>query len=249
MLVQQIFKSLKLPFIEKHIWSRFTRVTKHKNVMIFHIHIDGHSMDPETRALIQAQGHTDTPFRVDMFTDETFAPEHHFTYKTEDSREFKRVFEETVDILRQSNFEGYLEGECVPIAREKIETPVTEDQIEISGNLEYSELEPGEFRESEIHIRFDHQKSDKRFVKVLRELGFMSVFVDKDFGLAEILTVQGTREAIKDLEVFVIDFLKKSSGVVNCTVKREDVAKYWLSHPNVRLAPIIRDASTLKLVN
>jgi hypothetical protein len=57
--------------------------------------------------------------------------------------------------------------------------------------------------------------------------------------VAEVLTVQGVRDKILAILPPLIEYLEKAGGAVNCSVKEERIAKWWMSAPDVPLPPVV----------
>lgn len=214
---------------------------------IFHLHVDGHCMTQLHISGVEDRGFVKTPFRMDLGGDGFEAP-YHFTLKTTDPKRFKKVFDDVTSFLADSGFIGYVEGECVPVDIDIPVRPQTVERPKLTGTPRIEALEDGCFRESELHIAYNATDSDKSFRESLVALGFFSAFMDKPYGLCEILTIQGTADAIRKLEPVVTDFLLQSSEVKNCSIKREDIAKFWLSSPDVKRAPVLVAVDDLNLV-
>ncbi len=208
------------------------------NKRLFHLHVDGLCLPLAAAEYMATSVFEETPFCKEMMGDGFEAP-HHFTLKTTDPRTFKSTFEDTVAYLSKTEFEGYVEGECIAYDMD-IEHSISEPVSLENLSPEFSDLNPGEFRETELHITLKHHENHKA-VAALKRIGFFSAFMDKPFGLAEILTVQGSKRAIGALENHVIRFLQSRDDISDCSIKREDIAKFWLSDPNVKRAQVMQD--------
>ena len=80
--------------------------------------------------------------------------------------------------------------------------------------------EPGSFRESEIHVTLNRDKSDSRLLYVLQnEICMLSGFIPKPYGIAQIFTAQGTQAQINQIRTSLCDYLHKVGGAVNCKIK------------------------------
>ncbi|MEO1028834.1 MAG: hypothetical protein AAFX02_07225, partial [Pseudomonadota bacterium] len=58
-------------------------------------------------------------------------------------------------------------------------------------------------------------------------------------GLAQILTIQGTRRQISTLAGLLRDYLARTGGFVRGKLMEERITRYWLSDPNVERPPVI----------
>ena len=202
----------------------------------FHVHIDGHCVPQAARDAIAALPFVETPFRRDLMDDGFEAP-FHFTFKTRSSVEFKRVYALCRAKLEGTGFEGYVEGECLAYDEDVAFAGAAGADL---GALEtrFEDLGDGAFRETEIHIAFESGCDDEA-VAELKRLGFFSAFMDKPYGLAEILTLQGSMAAIKAIEAPVRAYLASRPAIRHCSVKREDIARFWLTRPDIKRAPVL----------
>jgi hypothetical protein len=51
--------------------------------------------------------------------------------------------------------------------------------------------------------------------------------------------VQGSRQKIHSILPALKEYLKSVGGAVNCSIKEERVAAWWLSEPTLRLPPVV----------
>jgi hypothetical protein len=163
----------------------------------------------------------------------------HFTFKTKDIVDFNHQFDATEQyfINNPGSIIGYLEGEYVPLDLE-IEAKPFDRAVPIPLKLELSNLEPGSFREDEIHITLDRDKSEPQLLENLRGMGFFSAYMDKPTGNVEIFTAQGTKKNINLILRQIKDYLDKSGGSIGGSIKEEIILKWWLSDLNVTVPPI-----------
>ena len=122
-----------------------------------------------------------------------------------------------------------------------VETEAYREGVEIPFRVASSPIARGDFRETEIHITLDRDRSDPRLLAALTEMGFFSAFMNKSYGVAQIFTVQGSRQQIDALLPRLVKYLEACGGAVNCSVKEERVARWWLSDPGVVLPPVISE--------
>lgn len=205
---------------------------------VFHIHIDGHCVPDDAQRAIASLPFVDTPFRRDLMGDGFEAP-FHLTHKSIDPRAHKAAYATAESALKATGFDGYLEAECLAYdiditAGEANDGPDALEGIETA----FEDLGDGDFRDTELHIAFA-QGSDEEAVAKLKSLGFFSAFMDKEYGLSEILTLQGRSQAIRVLEMPVRRYLESRTRLRHCSIKREDITRFWLSRPDIKRAPVL----------
>jgi hypothetical protein len=208
----------------------------------FHIHLDAQWIAKDFQGFLLG----DEGFSLKNFSgfpDNTMrhAPEVHLTRKMNSAHEFHRIFDAIQTYLENhsDSMVGYVEGEYIP---GEIFIPNCEFNPEFPAPfvLELNELPSGTFREDEIHITLDRDKSDPRLLLALRQMGFFSVYMDKDWGVAEIFTTQGSFNHIsKGVIPSIIDYLSKAGGAANCAVKEERIVRSWMSSQDVKRPPVI----------
>jgi hypothetical protein len=207
----------------------------------FHIHIDAVFIEEEFKNfLVNTLGFSLKNFSVVPTESERHAPEHHLTYKIADAKTFHQQFDVIEQYLRQhlKAMEGYVEGEYIP-GEFKIPHGEFNPEVLTPFTVELGSLASGEFREDEIHITLDADRSDPRLLLSLRQMGFFSVFMDKAYGRAKIFTTQGSYQNIQKILPLLTSYLKDAGGVVNCVVKEERIVRFWLSSPDVKRPPTI----------
>jgi hypothetical protein len=208
----------------------------------FHIHLDAQWIAKDFQVfLLVNEGFSLKNFSG--FPDNLMrhAPEVHLTRKMDNAHDFHQIFD-TIQTYLENHSEsmaGYVEGEYIP---GEISIPNCEfnPDFPVPFVLELDELPSGLFREDEIHITLDRDKSDPRLLLALRQMGFFSVYMDKDWGVAEIFTTQGSFNHIsKSVLPSIIDYLSKAGGAVNCVVKEERIVRSWMSSPDIKRPPVI----------
>jgi hypothetical protein len=207
----------------------------------FHIHIDAVSIDTNfEEMLVNSLSFSLKNFSVIPTESERHAPDRHLTYKTRDARTFHQQFDAIEQYLSNHPLamEGYVEGEIIP-GEILIPSNTFDPDVAIPFVVDLSDLDPGEFREDEIHITLDADCSDPRLLLSLGQMGFFSVFMDKPYGRAKIFTTQGSRRNIQQILPLLTEYLIQAGGAVNCVVKEEIVSRFWLSSPSVRRPPTI----------
>jgi hypothetical protein len=105
--------------------------------------------------------------------------------------------------------------------------------------IQTTSVSPGDFRESEIHIVLNRDQSDPRLLQGLMKMGLFTAYMPKPYGTAQIFTAQGSREKIQTMLPPLTAYLEKAGGAVDCSIKEERVADWWLSEPALRLPPVV----------
>jgi hypothetical protein len=106
-------------------------------------------------------------------------------------------------------------------------------------------LPSGTFRESEIHVVLDRDRSDPRLVQSLMDMGLYTAYLPKSYGTAQVFTLQGSKAKIGSLLGPLKDYLAKAGGTVNGSIKEERIADWWLSEPSLSLPPVVEDIDWL----
>jgi hypothetical protein len=208
---------------------------------VYHIHVDAQHLAPDFETfLLESLGFFLSHFAGHPEDALHFEAPRHLTCKTNDSKVFLEVFEQAKAFAEAnpSSFVGYIEGECIPLDLDLLDRPF-DPSIEFPFKFELAPLSPGKFREDEIHITLDRDKSDPRLLQVLRSAGFFSAYMEKPNNVVEILTVQGTYRQIQELLPDILKYLNAAGGSVSCSVKEERIIKWWLSQPDVPVPPTI----------
>lgn len=211
----------------------------------FHIHVDAHKLTHEFECLLlESLGFYSTDFAGHPDGALHFETPRHLTYKTKDPKSFKTVFDAIAAYLKENTeaITGYVEGEYIPLDIDIEENPF-DPSIPVPCQFELTNLASGSFREDEIHVTLDRDRSDPRLINNLRSMGFFSAYMDKSFGTVEILTAQGTRQIVQQLLAQVLDYLKTAGGAIKCSVKEERILRWWLSAPDIKLPPVIKAIS------
>lgn len=215
---------------------------------MFHIHVDATSLEPAFEDyLIRSLGFWRSDFSHQFADDDGFEPTHHLTQKPPTSVEFQRLFRHVVDFAteHQGAMRGYIEGEFIAVDEDLEEKPF-DASIEPPLAFTLTALPQGLFRESEIHISLDKDRSDPRLRRALKDMGFFAGFIPKPYGVAQVLTVQGSRKHVEEILPPLLDYLRAAGGSAHCSVKEERVAKWWVSHPDIQMPPIVETIRWLK---
>ena len=213
----------------------------------FHIHIDAVSLEQSFElALMNDLGFSLKNFLKEPTVTQSYAPDRHLTYKTQDRRESNHTFKAIKSYLDRypNGMEGYIEYECIP-ERILISNSEFNTEVAIPFKLEFGSLPEGKFREDEIHITLDRDRSDHRLRDSLKQMGFSPAYMKKDYGIAEILTIQGSRKDIEIVLPLITNYLKQVGGAVNCVIKEERIVRSWMSAPDITLPPVITSIQQL----
>ncbi len=206
----------------------------------FHIHIDAATLSPE----LESFALTELGFRKSDFIPphagaESFQPERHLTLKPSTGPDFKRSFDSLISAVKRINgLDGFIEGEVVGNRRGFASTPY-DPRIPLPFRICRTELAPGGFRESELHIRMMENGSHPLLMRNLEAMGFFTARTPKPKGTAVLFTAQGKRRDVAAVIDLVSDYLKAAGGCADCTLKEERIVRYWLSRPDVPMPPVI----------
>jgi hypothetical protein len=206
---------------------------------VYHIHVDASVIGRGFEEYLANTGFVRTDFAGHPEGADGFEAPNHLTLKLYDSAQFRKTFEAVqAEAKAISGITGYLEGEFIPVDRDLAYAPYREG-VAVPFQVTNQPIAKGTFRETEIHITLDRDRSDPRLLSTLSGMGFFSAFMHKSFGVAQIFTVQGSRSQIDQLLPSLIEYIETCRGAANCSVKEERVAQWWLSDANVKLPPVI----------
>jgi len=209
----------------------------------FHIHIDAWTYDQEYKNFIlEEMKFITTDFCGHPEGREGFEPPNHLTLKIDESKNYKELFEKLRSYSASNNsLKGYLEGEYIS-SDHSIDFKPFDSAQKIPFKAVNQKLNPGSFKEAEIHVTMEKDKSDKELQNNLLEMGFCGAYTLKtDGSTAVVFTIQGSKETISNILPLTTEYLENAGGAVNCTIKEERIIDYWLSNNNLRLAPVIND--------
>lgn len=206
----------------------------------FHIHVDAQSLSAEfERYLIDDLGFWRSDFSGHPEGVEHFEPPHHLTKKVSSGVEFRADFERLVAYAEErAPMKGYLEGEFIALDEDLEERPFDASVVP-PFKVEATSLPAGGFRESEIHVVLDRDRSDPRLIDSLLSMGFFTAYMPKPYGTAQIFTAQGSKARIQEILPPLTNYLKRAGGAANCSIKEERVAAWWLSEEGLRLPPVV----------
>lgn len=206
----------------------------------FHIHVDAVTLSAEfEQYLVRDLGFCRSDFSGHPEGVEHFEPPHHFTAKFASSAEFRARFDRLLSYTKaNASMKGYLEGEFIARDEDLRERPF-DPLVKAPFKVHKASLPAGSFRESEIHVVLNRDKSEPRLMQSLLGMGLYTAYMTKDYGTAQIFTVQGSREKIQTILPALKDYLENVGGAVNCSIKEERVADWWMSEPTLRLPPVV----------
>lgn len=133
---------------------------------------------------------------------------------------------------------GYIEGEIIALDCDFEQSPY-DPNVSAPFKLVTSDLPPGTFRQSEVHITLCAERSDHRLLQALMNMGFLTVYMPKAWGIAIIFTAQGTRKLVRKVRDAIFTYLRAAGGSVQCSIKEELIAKWWVSPGAVSMPRIV----------
>jgi hypothetical protein len=211
-----------------------------------HIHIDAKNIKPQSeKLLIEKYGFVHKNFIQRQDLNPSYAPETHLTYKTTNPNQASQIFKDIHTYLEQNpdSMTGYVEHEYIP-EQISIEYRTFNPDVPLPFQLELGDLAIGAFREDEIHITIDRDNSDRRLRESLRQIGFFSALRQKDYGIAEIFTTQGSYQDIQKVLPMIVSYLNQAGGAAACVIKEERIIHSWVSSPDYKLPPVIKAIQT-----
>jgi hypothetical protein len=212
----------------------------------FHIHIDAKNINSQFEKILVNKhefGYKNFIKRQDL--NPSYAPETHLTYKTTNPNQASQIFKDIHTYLEQNpdSMTGYVEHEYIP-DKISIEYRTFNPDVPLPFQLELGNLAIGAFREDEIHITLDRDNSDRRLLESLRQIGFFSALRQKDYGIAEIFTTQGSYQDIQKVLPMIVSYLNQAGGAAACVVKEERIIHSWVSSLDYKLPPVIKSIQT-----
>lgn len=197
---------------------------------IFHIHIDAQEMSKELyEYAIKELKFYDSDFNGHPDGFKHFEPKKHLTLKLTSKEEFNLTWEILDNFTDRTKLRGYLEGEFIPIDEiipykeyKDIPVPFKINRRKLTGE-KYEE-----FRQTEIHLTMEKDKSNPELMKKLLEAGLYGAYITKRRGTFLVLTIQGFIKDIKPLTDKIRHYITQSGGAYLCTLKEERALKYSL---------------------
>ena len=206
----------------------------------FHIHIDAQALSGEfERRLIGEFGFWRSDFCGHPEGFEHYEPPHHLTQEPATSREFRDLFARVLPLAQAPGaMRGYIEGEFVALDRDLVTRPF-DPAVGVPFLLRRKFLPAGAFRESELHVALDRDRSHPHLLSTLLDMGLYAAYLPKSYGTAEVFTAQGSRSHIDAILPALFHYLERSGGAVTCSVKEERIANWWTSELDLPLPPVI----------
>lgn len=210
---------------------------------IFHIHIDAKHMDKKLYDFaIKELGFYDSDFNGHPQGYVHFEPDRHLTLKRKTKQEFFESWNRLEEFTTLENLKGYLEGEFIPIDEfipfkeyKDIPVPFSITRRKLNGTKNE------EFRQTEIHLTLEKDKSHPDLIKKLLDSGLYGAYIPKERGIFLILTIQGFVRDIVPLCEKLTGYIKESGGAYLCTIKEERAIKYKLFDIGAEDLPEIAD--------
>jgi hypothetical protein len=216
------------------------------NMPKFHIHVDCKSYHQGFADWIAGKGFYPDNFLVVPGMD-GYEPVTHFTSKLDDPEVFRTLFAEISNFLDTNpghSIDGYLEGEVVV---SDIEIPEAEFKpaVLVPVMCKVTPTPLGCFRESEIHISLDRDRSHANLRWNIQRMGFSPAYQKEEWGIKEIWTIQGSQIAIKTILQPVVDYLWSAGGGVKCKIREEQIARWKANPPSFPIPPMIYQIAKL----
>lgn len=207
---------------------------------LFHIHIDAESMDPRlSNSLLDERGFSEKNFVRDGRRGSEYSPHIHITRKYGDHVSFKSDFDYIMSQVSAGlELEGYVEGEFIALNRQFPYRP-RESGVEAPFKVILGPLPESSFRQTELHLTVSSEESDPAVLDTLFEMGFFCAYAPKDYGMAQVFTVQGSYRNIAEITPLLTSFIE-AGGLARARLKEERIVRWWVSSPAMVLPPIVQ---------
>lgn len=195
----------------------------------YHLHLDGSHASAELDEYVK---------RVRRFTNGDFCghpegyrhfePAYHRIFKTDHKKEFDAVWSDVEEKARALGFTGYIEGEFIRTECHYEERPF-DDTVPFPFQLSRRTLSgaPGEeFREAEVHLVMDRDKSDPRLYKKLLDAGLYGAYIPDGDRVEVVFTAQGFLQDIDPLVEALRVYVRHAGGAVQC-MDMQEIAIRW----------------------
>lgn len=208
----------------------------------FHIHIDAMSLAPQFEHYLRSElGFWRSDFCGHPEGQQQYEPNHHLTQEPADAREFRSLFASALQWATSGDqMTGYIEGEFIPSDDDIPEKPF-DASVPVPFRVSRGPLATGTFRESEIHVTLDRDASDPALIARLGEIGLYSGYLPKSYGVAQVMTVQGSRKDIALIKPALLSYLRDAGGAKRCSLKEERIVNWWVSSSSLSLPPVIQN--------
>src|SRR6266404_7355604 len=143
-----------------------------KIMSAFHIHIDALNISPAFEEYLTKElRFWRSDFSGSPDSANAFFPVNHLTLKPETSKDFRTVFDKLLTYVKtQDAMQGYIEGEFIAVQKHIEEKPF-DSSVSVPFRLKRTSLAPGKFRESEVHITLNKDRSDPALIRSLIDMG------------------------------------------------------------------------------
>jgi len=204
-----------------------------------HADLEG-TCSPGFVAALKALGFYDDRFIHPEGGRTPFVPLCHLTIRPANGSEQRQLFQKARDLAISygKEVEGYLESEVAHVISGFAEMEFN-PSVRLLAKVETTFLPAGCFREDEIHVQFDKDRTHPRIAQEFQGAGWRQAFCPEEYGTGDIWTVQGTRLQIEELLPMTLSYLNQVGGLASCAVRREVVAHWWMSRPDLPLPPVI----------
>lgn len=204
----------------------------------FHIHVNAERVAPSVERYLKSLDFTRKDFAGHPDRQVGHEPANHLTRKSFSSKEFNRIFRHVARHFETvGGITGYVEGEFLH-RRDVIPEAEFDDAILVPFTITTGPQKV--FRKSEIHVTLNNTSSDLRVLYRLTDMGLFSSLLPKHGYLAQVFTVQGTREEITLLYSLLRSYLGRAGGASGCVISEERTARSWISSNDIELPPRIQ---------
>ncbi len=208
----------------------------------FHIHIDAEVMSDELyQYAMQKLGYMDQHFAEGQDFGSGYrvaAPVKHITkrfYESE-TEAFYDAWEAITELADKGSLKGYIEGEYIAFDRDFVDKPYSGDgKPPFKLDLRPLSGPPNEeFRQTEIHLVMDEERSHPELIQSLLDTGMYPARLpkpaSKDYPAhtAMVFTAQGYRNKIAKLADKLTASLHQVGGTVKGSLKEERILRYKL---------------------
>lgn len=206
----------------------------------FHIHVDAQVLNKQVEdELVKRYGFEVTNFSGHPEGVPHFEPTHHLTFKCCEAERFRGTFDQAKAYLESVGIHGYLEGEVLASDIDIAPKPF-DPSVLLNLSIQMEPIAVGTFRQTELHVTLDRDRSDPRLIAILSGTGMFGAYLPKSYGTAVIYTAQGDRARVGSVLQNITEYLRRAGGSVACSVKEERVVRWWVSGEDVPLPPVIK---------
>lgn len=206
----------------------------------FHIHIDAQALDPRLKELLlEKLGFEEKNFVREGMRGSEYSPELHLTKNYWDREVFDRDFDAIEESIAHGLWlRGYVEGEYIASRQLFADVP-RRDGVSPPFRIHHAALPAGSFRETEIHLTVDANESDPKVIDEYFEMGFFCAYAPKTYGLAQILTMQGSLLDLRQIKEAISQHILARGGLKRAKLMEERIIRWWASSPDVALPPVV----------